>query len=924
MSSTISERINYLEGRLESYAWLGYLIKNLGDFNKSLEYNYKALKLAKEIGNKQSIAATLNEIGVAHYYQGDYPKALEFYRKSLKIREEIGNKKDVAISLNNIGVIYYFQGNISQTLKYYLKALKVNEEINYIEGIASSLGNIGLIYENQGDIHKALEYYQKSLKLEEEIGNKSGIATCLLQIGVIYDNQADVTKALEFYHKSLKINEEIGNKKQIATVLNNIGYVYGNNNDLPKALNYLFKSLKIEEEIGSKQTIATTLHNIGSIYDNQGNSPKALEYFHMSLKMLEELGSKIGITNALNRISISYVNIGDTSSAIKYARKSYNISKELRFPTKQRHAAKLMQTIAIVQGNAAYNIENNVLASNMFKKSDLFAQEIIDINNKAILSNFSVLSEKSQEKYFRTVAPSYMEFNSYALMRKQENPQIVNQVFNNTIKNKGLLLKSSTAMRNAVLTSKDTLLIDNYYKWIHLKKKIAKLYSKGEDTKELEDQASEFEKELVKGSQLFSDFKKVQNITWQDVQKGLKSNEAAIEFVHFKFKDYKNDRFDKFTDTTLYCALIVTATCKSPAMIPLFNEKDLEAVLGKFGGNNLNYINRIYGKNKEVKTDLYNLIWKPLEDDLKGVKKVYVSPSGLLHKVSFAAIAKEQNVYLCDNYDIELKSSTGKITESSGSSFTKNFNEFSATLFGGINYDTDSTQTRIWSYLRGTKSETEEIDKILKEGHVKDNYYSNTSATEEQFKLMASNSNIIHIATHGFFYPDPKAIQKNEEKNIEHGDVIFRGGSKGFGVAAFVNNPNPMMRSGLVFAGANDVWSQENKDDKEDGVLTAQEVAHIDMRNTQLVVMSACETGLEDIKGSEGVYGLQRAFKMAGVDYMIMSLWQVPDKETKEFMTLFYKKLLKQKDIKKAFSNTQREMREKYDPYYWAAFVLIE
>ncbi|PIY03984.1 MAG: hypothetical protein COZ21_07795 [Bacteroidetes bacterium CG_4_10_14_3_um_filter_31_20] len=131
------------------------------------------------------------------------------------------------------------------------------------------------------------------------------------------------------------------------------------------------------------------------------------------------------------------------------------------------------------------------------------------------------------------------------------------------------------------------------------------------------------------------------------------------------------------------------------------------------------------------------------------------------------------------------------------------------------------------------------------------------------------------------------------------------------------------MRSGLALARANDVWSK-TKADGEDGVLTAYEVSNMNLQNTQLVVMSACETGLGDIKGSEGVYGLQRAFKMAGVKYIIMSLWQVPDKETEEFMVTFYTKLLKIKDIRKSFNETQKEMRQKYDPYYWAAFVLIE
>ena len=365
----------------------------------------------------------------------------------------------------------------------------------------------------------------------------------------------------------------------------------------------------------------------------------------------------------------------------------------------------------------------------------------------------------------------------------------------------------------------------------------------------------------------------------------------------------------------------------------MFEEKQLEKIIGKFGGNNYNYINNIYGKNNEINTQLYKLIWAPIDNYLNNIGidqsnndtklKVFISPSGLLHKISFSAIAKKQNIYLCDAYDIEIKSTTGKIIDNKN--FTLSRKTTNATLFGGIDYNTSSTKQEIWKYLEGTKVETQKIDSILKSGGINVDYYTNTSATEEEFKQIASNSNFLHIATHGFFYPDPKEIQKEEEKSIEKGDVAFRGGNRGLGVNNFVRNPNPLMRSGLVFAKANNVWNKERiAENNEDGVLTAQEVSTIDMRKTELVVMSACETGLGDIKGSEGVYGLQRAFKIAGVNYLIMSLWQVPDKETEEFMTLFYKKLIKQNNIKIAFAETQKEMRAKYDPYFWAAFVLIE
>jgi CHAT domain-containing protein len=132
------------------------------------------------------------------------------------------------------------------------------------------------------------------------------------------------------------------------------------------------------------------------------------------------------------------------------------------------------------------------------------------------------------------------------------------------------------------------------------------------------------------------------------------------------------------------------------------------------------------------------------------------------------------------------------------------------------------------------------------------------------------------------------------------------------------------MRSGLVLAGANDVWADTVSRHPEDGVLTAQEASQLDMRNCVLIVLSACETGLGDIKGSEGVYGLQRALKIAGARFIVMSLWEIPDRETVEFMSVLYKNITETKDIRSAFHTARETLRAKYDPYYWASFVLLE
>jgi CHAT domain-containing protein len=216
-----------------------------------------------------------------------------------------------------------------------------------------------------------------------------------------------------------------------------------------------------------------------------------------------------------------------------------------------------------------------------------------------------------------------------------------------------------------------------------------------------------------------------------------------------------------------------------------------------------------------------------------------------------------------------------------------------------------------WPDLPGTADEVKRIADLFKKNRLATREFTGVSASEENLKMVGSTSSqTLHIATHGFFI---------KEKNAEDKDIPARGMNQ----YSLANDP--LMRSGLILAGGNYAWGGNTPvDGAEDGIVTAYEISQLNLSNTELVVLSACETALGDIKGSEGVFGLQRAFKMAGVKKMIVSLWQVPDKETAELMTAFYTYWLKGKNIEDAFTQAQSEMRAKYAPYYWAAFVLIE
>jgi CHAT domain-containing protein len=442
-------------------------------------------------------------------------------------------------------------------------------------------------------------------------------------------------------------------------------------------------------------------------------------------------------------------------------------------------------------------------------------------------------------------------------------------------------------------------------------------------------------------------------ITWQEVVTHLEKDEAAIEFVHF----YAN--YPKNTDSIVYALLLILPKYQQPLFMPLFDEKELEGLIKTNVQQKNSLVNALYewsdynevnsatnrpglvtlGKQKQ---SLYELIWEKIEAaDLKDVKTIYYAPSGILHRINMGAIAIDENQRLSDRYNLIAINSTRQIV--TGESDRTNTMGSNAIVYGGIQFEADTTgivpqdeseypllATRslaavaedstlrggTWQYLHWTQKEAEVISTTLSKGGLHAEHKSGIEATEESFKAMGQSNiaspRVLHIATHGFFFPDPA-----QETAVSAEDATV-----------FKWSDNPMIRSGLILAGGNYAWQNGKpvSPDKEDGILTAYEISQMNLSNTELVVLSACETGLGDIQGNEGVYGLQRAFKIAGAKYLIMSLWQVPDRETMEFMTTFYKNWLEGKmTIPDAFRKTQGEMRDRFgDVFSWGAFVLVE
>lgn len=228
---SISEKINYINGRSSSYGWLGYLLESVGDIEQSLEYSYKSLKLYEENGQKREEAYSLNNIGFIHYNQGELDKALVFFNQSLKVKEEIGDRAGVAMSFNNLASVYGDQGSLDTELEYLEKSLDIYLELNDQQGQALSYNNIASVYNKKGIQDKALEYHKKSLQLREETGDKQGIVISYHNIGRIHYETGDIKLALSYAEKAMTIAKEIGfpsEIKDVAILLSNIYETQGN------------------------------------------------------------------------------------------------------------------------------------------------------------------------------------------------------------------------------------------------------------------------------------------------------------------------------------------------------------------------------------------------------------------------------------------------------------------------------------------------------------------------------------------------------------------------------------------------------------------------------------------------------------------------------------------------------------------------
>jgi len=898
------------------YEMLGACYGTLNQFEKATQ-NYE-LALTKIYNNDTLMAYILHQNGLCLARLSQYAKATEQVLKSRDLyRKLVGsdNKKYTGC-LNTLGFLYKVQGKYSEAEKIFQEARQINFRVTGGEDL-----QYARIINNLADVYSTLNRY----------------------------DQAD-----ELYRTSLRIKEKLSGKQSLdfAKTLFNVANFQMSLGRNDKAKNTINEGISIFTQLQETKhpDYLKFLDVLANIEDREGNYGEAERLYTDALKQRESSGLDKQAEYALNLGNLGHLYLlqGKVDLALKNVEKA-RLLEESIYGKNHRKYASILVALANIQATRG---ENDKASANFEEASKIIQRSL----GKDHIDNFNVqfdyakflrkTGKKSEavvmlkriEKIPRTYLMraakflSEMELNAkleeytsyihelYSFVRESpKDIELTVLAYNTSLFYRGFILNHLQKIRMSINKARKVSDSRDEVISLHrqLENELNKPLTERTGIAELERRISEIESEITRTIGTFSEDH--EEINWEAVQLALSDEEAAVEYITFPDS--------RAVDTVFYGALILTKDATEPVYIDLCSESFFSSFLTPNATRTSDYVNNLYDfsnrgavRVEEKKGNLADLIWFPIRNHLPNVHKIFLVQDGLLNRINLSALPTSLETVLADSVELILVGSTRQVIlndEQIGA-----YSGSKSLVVGGIDYDfesaeivasrssnakTQGTATQQWGSLAWAEKESNEIVNLLRSERYNVQFINGKNA-REPFVIDSLESKdgwrILHFATHGYF--------TNKSTSLPETKSGFYGGG--------------MMNSGLVLTGANAVQFGTDLNAKDDGLLSAYEISHLDLSKTELVVLSACETALGDIKDMEGVYGLQRAFKLAGVDKLIMSLWQVPDRETKDFMLSFYKNwILGKSSIRDAFNKTQREARERFvNPYQWAGFVLLD
>ena len=913
----LEEIMPYADGKVREYALpkipLSWYLEGAEyhlsqQYDKALACYQNALKGFIELRKTDDEISVLRHIAEIKGTLYDVTGSEEAYKQALSLSRQTG-KSDVQMEiLKELWKIGKTIGDVQQAQAY-------TASIDSLVGATSDLQTKYTYYNQKGNEARDLgqygiaeQWYLRGKDIAEYADTKSvsankhqsysNLRNLYAAIGRYDDALLYAKKAIEEFQAHTPMGDATYNMPYMA--LADIYRLMSDKENCYRSLDKIF-------ETASRIVDSKELYHL---YTTRGRCHFAFKNYQSALndykKADELLATKYPQTDG-DRISLLALiggvehQLGNYAESEQYYRKYAEYTKALYGEKSQEHinAQIYLANAEGFAGNVTYGCNDYTAAVLQLKA--LMKQRI------------PYMSSTEREGLWNPLSSLFTMMTPYALEAKQTQTAFTKNCYDALVMSKSFLLESERSMYDVIKrmgTSED---MHNYTTLASMKNQVKaweKDYNANADSiLSVSRKISRLENLLTNRCKEYSDGTDFMDVDYDAVKHALGQNEVLIEFT-----DYISQ-----SQGRKYAAYIINKVQEYPLLKALFAEKQIDS---------LGIVRPDMYYSEDYSEDVLKLLWVPLKENVSECTTIYYVPSQLLFQISLESLPLPDGSLLGSHYHFVRLSSARELVKMKSNAI--GCKDDTAVLYGGLQYDVETTAMAeeskkydlsnllairgeiargdsIFHDLQGTKEEIFKIENILKDNKWQVTPYMGKNGTEESFLDMNGKSpRLLHLATHGFYYTPNKAE-----------DVDYL---KGY--------TDAMSLSGLVMSGGNAAWlGKQLPKGVLGGILTANDIARLDLSNTDMVVLSACQTG-QGKATSEGLYGLQRAFKKAGVGTIVMSLWSVSDKTTSEFMIAFYECLVNPHNAwnkRKAFEEAKQIIRKKHpDPYYWAAFVMLD
>ena len=929
---------------------------NQGRYAEAIPLAERALAIREGVlgPDHPDLALTINSLAILYQNVGDYARAESLYRRSLSIDRSVFGEDhpNLAIAYGNLATLYFHLGDYRQSEELLKKSLALREKAFGGEhsDVALTLHNLAKLYQYKGDYAGAELLCQRAPEIYKKVlpADHPDVARSLGALAELYRVRGDFTHAEPLYHQALAIYQKLGSQADFwaATETTNLATLYQELRNYEKAEQLYLRALATYENALGKEhpDVAQVLNNLAVVYSSKGEHSRAEQLYQRALAIRKKLyGTESAVyAESLHNLAHLYWETGDYARAKPLSEQAITILEKTLGRDHPR-VALAYSNLAVAQSETGGDLAGAVKT---FKR----VNEIEEHNLKLILTTGS---EDQKRLYLDRLPGDYIV--SLNVRYAPGDAEATDLALTTVLQRKGRALDAMSDQIGNLrrrASAEDSALLDRLE---GVRSQLATLQISGGGKFKTEERAAEISKLEAENEQLEArigrrseEFRaEFQAVDVGAVRRALPAGTALVEFVLFRAFDLQA----KKVTGEQYAAYVMRPESQTPLVVGLGDAPAIDEQIQRWR------LALSDPKRKDVKAlgrDLDEKLMRPVRKVLGPARHLFVSPDGALNMMPFAALVDEKNRYLVEDYSITYLTSGRDLLrlqfprggkpadvvivadplfdlgpELGGGSVASAPKTESADVGLQSKRSVDFT-TLDYKRLPGTAAEAKALSALWASATV----WTGEQSTEAALKRVQS-PRILHIATHGFFLPNKSRAEKASGP-LGGSTPAVPGGSP--------VQENPLLRSGLILAGV----KQQRSGGGEDGVLTALEMASLNLSGTKLVVLSACETGLGDVKRGEGLYGLRRALVLAGSESEVISLWRVSDAGTRDLMTAYYTRLQSNQGRTEALREVQLAMlggkltsgavgksgrRETTDsggkavtevyrhPYYWASFI---